>query len=119
MDDVSTKLDRLSDQMQKLSEESSKADAKLQNNIDIAQSRSDQQDKEIEKRSRQINRHMEQMQLLFGIFVGLVSILSFVLAITWFLFTIKNDIHYRYTPEERQRAQKSDVYKIAENLINF
>ena len=119
MDDVSAKLDRLSDQIQKISEASSEADAKLQNNIDIAQKKSDQQDEEIEKRSKRINRHMEQMQLLFGIFVGLVSILSFVLAITWFLFTIKNDIQYRYPPEAKQEAQKSDMYKIAESLISF
>ena len=119
MDDVSAKLDRLSDQIQKISEASDKADANLQKNINIAQARSDKKDEEIENRSKRINRHMEQMQLLFGIFVGLVSILSFVLAITWFLFTIKNEIRYRYPQEAKQEAQKSDVYKIAENLINF
>ena len=91
----------------------------IKNKLDNMGDEQKKEHKQVYDHRKYVDRQINRMNVLFGVFLGLISILSFVLAITWFLMTLKTNVNFVYDEPTRNRAKKTDLYKLADHMINF
>ena len=66
-----------------------------------------------------VNYKIKETELIFGFFVGIITILSFIVATHWFLFTVKVEVDNRYPEHKKPKAKQNSLYKAAEFFVKI